>query len=201
MAAKKAKRKTAKKAVAKKKVVRKTAAKKKVARKPAKRKTTAKKTVRKTTRKTAAKRKPAKKVVRRKTTAKKKPAKKAVRKVAPKKAAVAAEIKVKKLGATRKAYTKSQIVATIAEQTGTTRKQANAMMEVFHNIVNAHVTSGSCGEFKLPGMLKVVVVKKPARKARKGVNPFTGEEMMFKAKPAHKVVKVRPLKNLKEMVK
>ncbi|MAZ77918.1 MAG: integration host factor [Legionellaceae bacterium] len=196
MAARKAKRKTAKKAATKKRVVRKTAAKRKPARKAAKRKTTAKKT----TRRTAAKRKPAKKATRRKTTARK-PAKRTARKATAKKATAAAAISVKKLGATRKAYTKSQIVGTIAEQTGVSRKQANAMMEVFHNIVHAHVTSGSCGEFKLPGMLKVVVVKKPARKARKGINPFTGEEMMFKAKPAHKVVKVRPLKNLKEMVK
>ncbi|NNC55586.1 MAG: integration host factor, partial [Pseudomonadales bacterium] len=56
-----------------------------------------------------------------------------------------------------------------------------------------------CGEFVLPGLLKVNTVKKPARKARKGINPFTGEETMFKAKPASIAVKVRPLKKLKEM--
>jgi len=48
--------------------------------------------------------------------------------------------------------------------------------------------------------MKVKVVRKPATKARKGVNPFTGEEMMFKAKPARNVVKVLALKGLKEMV-
>ena len=52
----------------------------------------------------------------------------------------------------------------------------------------------------MPGLCKMVVKKKPATKARKGINPFTGEEMMFKAKPASKTVRVRPLKNLKEMV-
>ena len=52
----------------------------------------------------------------------------------------------------------------------------------------------------MPGLLKMRVVKKPARKARKGTNPFTGEEMMFKAKPATKVVKVSALKGLKDMV-
>jgi nucleoid DNA-binding protein len=51
-----------------------------------------------------------------------------------------------------------------------------------------------------PGLMKIKVVKKPAVPARKGVNPFTGEEMMFKAKPARNVVKVTPLKALKDMV-
>ena len=49
-------------------------------------------------------------------------------------------------------------------------------------------------------MLKIKTIKKPAQKARKGINPFTGEETMFKAKPARNVVKIRPLKNLKDMV-
>ncbi len=54
------------------------------------------------------------------------------------------------------------------------------------------------GEFTLPGILKITTVAKPAKKARKGINPFTGEEQMFKAKPASIGVKVRPLKKLKE---
>ncbi len=51
----------------------------------------------------------------------------------------------------------------------------------------------------LPGLLKITTVRKPAVKARKGINPFTKEEAMFKAKPATTVVKVRPLKKLKDM--
>ena len=58
---------------------------------------------------------------------------------------------------------------------------------------------GAAGEFTVPGLMKLMVKSKPATKARKGVNPFTGEEMMFKAKPARRTVKVRPLKKLKEM--
>ena len=54
--------------------------------------------------------------------------------------------------------------------------------------------------FTIPGLVKLTVRKKPAVKARKGVNPFTGEEMMFKAKPASKVVKAVPLKAVKDMV-
>ncbi|WP_372764740.1 HU family DNA-binding protein, partial [Litorivivens sp.] len=60
------------------------------------------------------------------------------------------------------------------------------------------VSKKGLGEFTVPGLMKVVTVKKPARKARKGINPFTGEETTFKAKPASIAVKVRPLKKLKE---
>ena len=59
---------------------------------------------------------------------------------------------------------------------------------------------GAPGIFTVPGLMKLRVVKKPATKARKGINPFTGEEMMFKAKPASKTVKVAALKGLKDMV-
>ena len=62
-----------------------------------------------------------------------------------------------------------------------------------------HLRKGAAGEFTIPGLMKCVVKRKPATKARKGINPFTGEEIMFKAKPARNVVKVRPLKKLKEM--
>ena len=56
------------------------------------------------------------------------------------------------------------------------------------------------GVFTVPSLMKIKVVRKPATKARKGINPFTGEETVFKAKPARNVVKVLPLKALKEMV-
>jgi len=56
------------------------------------------------------------------------------------------------------------------------------------------------GVFVVPGFAKFVVVKKPATKARKGTNPFTGEEMMFKAKPARKIVRARPVKAAKDAV-
>jgi nucleoid DNA-binding protein len=59
---------------------------------------------------------------------------------------------------------------------------------------------GAPGTFTIPGLLKLRVVKKPAKKARKGINPFTGEEMMFKAKPASRAVKALALKGLKDMV-
>ena len=66
-------------------------------------------------------------------------------------------------------------------------------------LIERHIKKRSCGEFLLPGLLKIVSVKKPAVKKRKGRNPFTGEEMEFKAKPATTIVKVRALKKLKDM--
>ena len=70
-------------------------------------------------------------------------------------------------------------------------------MEELELLIERSVKKGGRGEFTVPGLMKITTVKKPARKARKGVNPFTGEETVFKAKPASIAVKVRPLKKLK----
>jgi nucleoid DNA-binding protein len=94
--------------------------------------------------------------------------------------------------------TKSQIVATLAESTGLSKKQVGSVMEEYDALIERSIKKRSVGEFTLPGMLKITTVSKPAKKARKGINPFTGEETMFKAKPASIAVKVRPLKKLKE---
>jgi nucleoid DNA-binding protein len=102
---------------------------------------------------------------------------------------------------TRKPPTKSEIYAKIAEDTGLTRKDVAAIFDSLNDQIKKNLGDrGAPGVFSIPGLLKMRVVKKPARKARKGVNPFTGEEMMFKAKPASKVVKVSALKGLKDMV-
>lgn len=102
---------------------------------------------------------------------------------------------------TKKPPTKSQIHAQIAEDTGLTRKDVAAVFESLSGQIKKNLGGrGAPGLFTIPGMLKMRVVKKPATKARKGVNPFTGEEMMFKAKPASKTVKVAALKGLKDMV-
>ena len=98
-----------------------------------------------------------------------------------------------------KKYTKSQIVDHIAEETQLSKAQVNAVIGSLGEVINLHVKKRSCGEFVLPGLLKISTVNKPAVKARKGVNPFTGQEQMFKAKPASIAVKVRPLKALKDM--
>jgi hypothetical protein len=68
-------------------------------------------------------------------------------------------------------------------------------------VIKANVGKKGPGIFALPGLMKITVIQKPAVKAHKGINPFTKQEQMFKAKPARKVVKVRALKALKDMVK
>ena len=95
-------------------------------------------------------------------------------------------------------YTKTQILDAVAEATELSRKQVSAVLDELTNVIELHIKKRSVGEFVLPGLLKITTVKKPATKARKGINPFTGEETMFKAKPASTAVKVRPLKKLKD---
>jgi len=96
-------------------------------------------------------------------------------------------------------FTKSQILDTIAESTALSRKQVGSVLDELTNVIEGHIKKRAVGEFVLPGILKISTIRKPATKARKGINPFTKEEVMFKAKPAKTVVKVRPLKKLKEM--
>ena len=104
-------------------------------------------------------------------------------------------------GNTKKPPTKSEIYTTIADDTGLTKKDVAAVFDSLSGLIQKNLGGrGGPGLFTVPGLLKMRVVKKAATKARKGVNPFTGEEMMFKAKPASKTVKVAALKGLKDMV-
>ena len=128
--------------------------------------------------------------------AKKAPAKKKAAKKAPaKKAAAKAPAKVKAI--TTK-MTKTQIVGGIADSTGLSKKQVSDAMQQLEALIEGSIKKRGAGEFTIPGLMKIVTVKKPAVKARKGINPFTGEETMFKAKPASTAVKIRPLKKMKE---
>jgi len=99
-----------------------------------------------------------------------------------------------------KAMTKSEIVSGIADSTGLAKKDVNAVFEAMSGQIKKSLGRSGSGAYTVPGLMKLTVVRKPATKARKGINPFTGEETMFKAKPARNVVKIRPLKNLKDMV-
>ena len=94
---------------------------------------------------------------------------------------------------------KTQILEQIAESTELSRKQVAAVLDSLTDVIEAHIKKNAVGEFVLPGLMKISTVRKPATKAHKGINPFTKEEVMFKAKPATTVVKVRPLKKLKDM--
>ncbi|GAA0200457.1 MULTISPECIES: HU family DNA-binding protein [Kangiella] len=109
--------------------------------------------------------------------------------------------KTRKITAVKEKFTKTQILNEIAAQTGLTKKDVGAVIDELGIVIERHIKKRSVGEFTLPGLLKISTVKKPAVKARKGINPFTGEETTFKAKPASTAVKVRPLKKLKDMAK
>lgn len=137
--------------------------------------------------KTARKKAAVKKTVAKKTATKKTAAKKAVK--AP----------AKKLTAVAERYSKTQILTEIADNTELSKKQVQSVLDELSDIIERHVKKRAVGEFVLPGLLKISAVKKPAKKARKGINPFTGEETTFKAKPASIALKIRPLKKLKEM--
>ncbi|MEX2123712.1 MAG: HU family DNA-binding protein [Woeseia sp.] len=101
----------------------------------------------------------------------------------------------------KKAPTKSEIYTQIVADTGLSKKDVAAVFDSLSSQIKKSLGGrNGTGFFTLPGLLKMRVVKKPATKARQGVNPFTGEEMMFKAKPASKTVKVAALKGLKDMV-
>ena len=102
--------------------------------------------------------------------------------------------------ATKKPRTKSEIIRTIAENTELTRKDVIAVFDEMAAMIQKDLKKSGPGVFTVPGLVKIKLHRKPATKARKGVNPFTGEEMMFKAKPARNVVKVLALKALKDMV-
>jgi len=100
-----------------------------------------------------------------------------------------------------KPATKSEILASIAGATELSRKQVASVLDALAAEIKKAVGKKGPGVFAVPGLMKIVVVQKPAVPAHKGINPFTKQEQMFKAKPARKVIKVRPLKALKDMAK
>ena len=106
----------------------------------------------------------------------------------------------KKKAAAKKPMTKTQLIQAIADGTEEeiNKKQVKLILESLTSI--GHKQLKRQGVFTLPGFAKFRVVKKPATKARKGTNPFTGEEMVFKAKPASKAVRARPVKACKDAV-
>lgn len=138
-----------------------------------------------------------------KTAKKAAPKKAAAKKAAPKKAAPKKVTKkaapAKKLTAVKAPMTKAVMITEIAENAGLNKKQVNSVIDELATIIERHIKTRGPGKFILPGLIKVQVKKKPATKARKGINPFTGEPTTFKAKPARRVVKVTALKKLKEM--
>jgi nucleoid DNA-binding protein len=100
----------------------------------------------------------------------------------------------------KKPMTKTEIVAHLSEVTELTKDQVNGLLDELGKLIGKNLQSEGPGMFTIPGLLKINVVRKPATLEHKGINPFTKEEMIMKAKPAKNVVKVVVLKGLKDMV-
>ncbi len=122
------------------------------------------------------------------------------KKTTKKKATKAASRRPKKIAPAPKPRTRSEVYKAIAEHTGLARKEVQSVFDSLGMMLAADLGRRGPGVMQVPGLMKVVVNRMPAKKARKGINPFTKEEMIFKAKPARNVVKVRPLQALKKMV-
>ena len=123
----------------------------------------------------------------------KKPAAKAPAKAAPKAAVAPAAVKPVK-----EVFSKSALIAHVAAQSGVEPKAAKAVLAALDAAILGSVNKKGAGEFTLPGLLKIGVQKVPAKKARKGIDPFTKQERTFAAKPASVKIKVRALKKLKD---
>ena len=130
-------------------------------------------------------------------------------KKATKKAAAAAPAKAQskidltkpvKVSAASKARSKGDVFRTIGDLVGVHRRDVAAVFAGLGALIKADLGKGGSGAFKVPGLMRITVKRKPATKARMGINPFTKEQVMLKAKPARNVVRVRPLAGLKEMV-
>ena len=125
--------------------------------------------------------------------------KKVAKKKVAKKAAVAPAKKIKAIGTKQ---TKTQVIAAIADATGLTKKEVASVFSELGDLITAHMKRRGSGEFTIPDTgVKIRRVKKPARKARMGRNPATGEPMKIAAKPASTVVRVTALKALKDSIK
>merc|ERR1711988_247188 len=96
------------------------------------------------------------------------------------------------------AMTQTGVFQSVAETTGLKTKEVKGVVDAFMGVAVAQVTK--CGSFKIAGMLNMKLKNKPATAAKKGINPFTKEPCVFKAKPASKTVRCLPMKKLKEML-
>merc|ERR1719174_76681 len=94
------------------------------------------------------------------------------------------------------ALTQSQVIASVAETNGLKNKQVKGVVESLFGVACAEIKKN--GNFKLAGMLNLKLKKKAATPAKKGINPFTKEPCVFKAKPASKTVRALAMKKLKE---
>jgi nucleoid DNA-binding protein len=104
------------------------------------------------------------------------------------------------VSANTKSLTKAEVLNELAQRTGLTKSQVAGFFNELGSLIRDQLNSGGPGVLSIPGLMRVKVVRKPATPERKGINPFTKQETVFKARPARNVVKITPLKSLKDMV-
>ncbi len=99
-----------------------------------------------------------------------------------------------------RSISKTEVYTALAESTGLSKVQVSELFSSLADLIGKNIGEGGPGVFTLPGLLKIKVVRKPAVAERAGINPFTKQETVFKAKPARNVVKLQALKSLKSLV-
>jgi nucleoid DNA-binding protein len=123
------------------------------------------------------------------------------KKAAPKPAEKPAPAPAKSEAAPKaKPATKGEIFSALADKTGLGKKEVSKIFDALSELIAKELGKKGPGQFVVPGLLKLKVVRKPATKAKQGINPFTKEPLTIKAKPARNVVKAIPTKALKELV-
>ena len=100
----------------------------------------------------------------------------------------------------KKPLNKTEIMMALSEATGLTKQQVAGLFGELATLIKKNLAEDGPGTFMIPDLLQIKVLRKPAVAEHQGVNPFTKEEMLVKAKPAKNVVKVVALKGLKGMV-
>ena len=126
--------------------------------------------------------------------------KKAAAKKTTKKMSAKKSVPARKITAVKKPMTKSAIINELTQNTQLNKKQVSSVLDELAIVIERHIKKRAPGQFTLPGLMKIEVKKKPATKKREGRNPRTGEKMIIKAKPAHRVVRIKPLKRVKDMI-
>ena len=105
----------------------------------------------------------------------------------------------RQMTAIKKRYSKPQIIKELATNSDLNRKEIGTVLDELGILVGRHIKEHAAGEFVLAGLFKITTIKKPSKRARKAVNPFTRKEIVFDAKPPTNAFKVYPLIGLKDM--
>ena len=106
-------------------------------------------------------------------------------------------VEAKKMKPVKTKLSKSQMFGALAEDSGVPKSEVKKVWGSLERLIEASICERGYGQFTLPGLMKVTTVRRPAIKARRGINPFTKEEIWFKAKPASTGVRIRALKKMK----